>query len=159
MEVEHAKRLGRSSRDAETENAYWLQRAENLAREKPARQPKPEKVRKRKTREERLAERPVERRVARGPVRTWKNTSPCGRCGLCRACKREKRIYAVALAAKREDNKQYREALNTLWLHSMSAQNRTGVYAGMSKRDALRMLVRRLEDFCDSTIVRMGAWR
>lgn len=160
MEVEHAKRVGLSLRDAETENAHWLQRAEALAREAKPAAPAPSKEqRKRKTREERLAERPVERRVAKGPPRTWKNTSPCGRCGTCRGCKREKRIYAIAVAARRDGDQVYKEALNTLWLHSMSAQNLTGTYAGMTKRDALRRLVRRMEDLCDSTIMQMGPWR
>lgn len=159
MEVEHARRLGRSVRDAEIENAHWLQRSEEIAREaKAPTAPAKPGLRKRLTREERLAQSPVTRTVAKGPGRTWKNTSPCGRCGVCRGCKREKRIYAIALAARRDGDKAYSEALNQLWLHSMAVEGRTGPYAGMTKRDANRILVRRMEDLCDSTTLQMGPW-
>lgn len=203
IEVEHAKRLGLSFRDAETENAYWLQRAEAKAREKPGAVPVSKTQRKRKTRDERLAERPVSRRVVesmsfqdraarlaetqRNPTpvvrrnaghdqrlidrpvtvraaqpekpRRLKDLSPCGRCGVCTACRREKRIYAMTIAARKNGDLAFKETLNSLWIESMHANNCTGPFTGWRKRDALRAFERRLDDVCDATIPSMGQWR
>jgi hypothetical protein len=114
---------------------------------------------KRKTRAERLAERPVSIRPAKPEKkRTLKDISPCGRCGLCRACRREKRIYALALKARRERDPKLMEVIKNLWLETMQARDLTGKFAHMSKRDANRIIARKLEDICDSTIPTMGAW-
>jgi hypothetical protein len=62
------------------------------------------------------------------------------------------------MAARRDGNKAFADAIHSIWLHSMAAESRTGMYAGMTKRDANRILVRRMEDLCDSTVIQMGPW-
>lgn len=158
LEVEHARRLGRSFRQAEDENRFWLERAEQRARglKEPAGTPK---LRKRKTREERLAERPV---VVR-PSKIKKDVglrglSPCGRCGVCIACKREKRVYLMAIKAKQGDAK-FDRIIKQLWLNSMMANCCTGPFTGMTRIDAARKMERELEDICDATVMQMGPWR
>jgi hypothetical protein len=162
VEAEHAKRVGLTYRDAEAANAYWLQRAEAKAREKPDPAPVSKNQRKagRKTREERLAERPVAvKRAVKEKRVTNADLSPCGRCGLCRGCKREKRIYAMIVRAKREGDTKIQEVIKNLWLTAMQARDRTGPFAGLSVRDANRIITRQLEDLCDSTIPKMGDWK
>lgn len=160
MEVAHAMRMGLSLRHAETENAYWLQRAEAKAREGTVPAAPTSGQKKRKTRAERLAERPVVVKTAKPEKkRTLRDLSPCGRCGLCRACKREKRIYAIAIKARKERDPKLMELIKQLWLESLQASNRTGKFQGMSTRDANRIIARRLEDICDSTIPSMGEWK
>jgi hypothetical protein len=160
MEVAHAQRMGLSLRHAETENAYWLQRAEAKARESTSPAVASPSAKKRKTRAERLAERPVVVKAAKPErKRTLKDLSPCGRCGLCRACKREKRIYALAIKARNERDPKLMELIKLLWLETMQASSRTGKFQGMSTRDANRIIARRLEDICDSTIPAMGEWK
>lgn len=160
MEVEHAKRLGLGLRTAENENAHWLKRSEALAREgKPEQVPsKNQRKPGRKTREERLAERPVERKFVRAKsLVTGAQLSPCGRCGTCRRCMRERRVYAMSLKAKEGDLK-FIPILWRLGMHAMAARDRTGKYAGMSVRDANRALIRLVEDVCDATVMQMGPW-
>lgn len=158
VEVQHAQRLGKTLRDAEAENAYWLQRADAKAREaKPAPAPKKQP---RKDREDRALERGVSvRHTTLGPEPTLRQLSPCGRCGVCRACKRERRIYQMAVHYKQSRDEKIKQTLDGLFFLSMQARDLTGPFRGMSRDDAERILVRKLEDICDATIPSMGAWR
>lgn len=158
MEVEHANRVGRSLRQAENENRFWLERAEAKARGLKDRPGTP-KQHKRKTREERLAERPVTVRTAKPEApKTWARISPCGRCGECIRCRREKRVLLMSQRAKEGDLK-FAAILWKLGMLGMNARDLTGPYAEMNVRDANRALIRELEDICDSTVMQWGPWR
>lgn len=157
VEVAHAQRVGKTFRDAEAENAYWLNRAEAKAREAkpvPAAKPRP-----RKDREQRAQARGVAVRPGKiGPEPTLRQLSPCGRCGVCRACRRERRIYQLAISYKQTRDEKIKRTLDGLFFLSMQARDLTGPFHGMSRTDAERVLVRKLEDICDSTIPSMGEW-
>jgi hypothetical protein len=158
MEARHAAVQGRTFRQAETENAFWLARAEAMARGHKDPVGKPQQ-RKRKTREERLANRPVQVRAAKPekPV-TLARLSPCGRCGICRACKREKRVLLISQRAKQGDMK-FVTIMWRLSVDGMHALTCSGRFKGLTKRDANRKLMAELEDICDSTVMQMGPWR
>lgn len=153
MEIEHAKVMGGSLRNAEDENNRLLARMEQVARGRT--RPRPERPR--KPRPERLAERGV---TMKTPARelTRHELSPCGRCGTCRRCKRERRVLLMSQKALEGDVK----LISILWHMSMVAQQAkdgTGKFHGMPARDANRFVIALIERACDDSIASMGAWR
>lgn len=166
MEVEHAKLLGGTSRDAEDENARQLERMEGLAREgaAPSSKPPAAATAPRPSHEERVAARgvsmrelPKQRRKQPQKVKLLK-MSPCGRCGTCRRCMCERRILAISQKANAGDQK----LLELMWpfaLMATHAANRTGPFLGVRQRDVDRILARASEDLCDKSIRLMGEWR
>lgn len=156
MEVEHAKRIGKTFRDAESENIRLLERMEALARlEKPKAKPSVP----RKSRRQRMLERAVEVRQAlpKPKTLTWLGSSPCGRCGVCRACRREKRILAITNLAKQRDE----WALKSMWwisLMLLRAQAKTGEFTGKNKTDANRIVTAAAEKLCEDSVSRLGRW-
>jgi hypothetical protein len=156
IEVAHAQRIGKSFRDAETENNRLLQRMEALARaEKPKAAPKP-----RKSRQQRMLERAVEVREALPvkPAFTWLNSSPCGRCGLCRACRREKRILAISHRATKQREPWALQAMWGITLVILRWKGRTGEFRGLNKTDADRRITAEAERICDESARHMGRW-
>lgn len=162
MEVEHAQRLGLSSRHAETENQRLLERSAQIAKDKKptaAKKRKPAAItpeQSRKTRAERKAARGVTVRHAK-PLVAGAKLSPCGRCGTCRRCKREKRIFAMSLKA-REGDLKFAVVLWQLAMYAQQAQDGTGRFVGVKPADANRMVIARLEEVCDATVKTMGPW-
>lgn len=146
MEVEHAERVGKTLREAEAENAYWLNRS---ARIQPANNTKPTKPR--RSREQRLSERGVTVRPA--PLVRPLKPSPCGRCGVCRSCMRERRV--VLILQKRNES----QFLANLAHGLLKASMRIGKFAGLSKRDYERAVVAACESACEASISRLGDWK
>lgn len=155
MEVEHAKLVGKTFRDAETENNRLLERMEALARGR-----KPAAPRQRKSRRQRLLERAVEVREAlpRPQGLTWLSSSPCGRCGVCRACRREKRILAISHRATKQRDPWAVKAMWGITLIILRWKGRTGEFRGMGKADADRRITAEAERLCDESARHMGRW-
>jgi hypothetical protein len=156
MEMEHAKLIGGTARDAEIENLRLLTRMENIARAARPRAPNAP----RKSRQQRALERAVKVREAmpsRDPGLLWLKSSPCGRCGVCRACMRERRILAISQLVKQRDE----WALAVMWrlsLFMLKANGGAGEFAGLSKSDINRRVTAEAERVCDESVKRMGAW-
>ena len=149
IEVEHAQRVGKTLRDAEAENAHWLQRAEARARDAKVAVPtKPSAPR--RSRDERLAERGVT--VTAPAVRELK-PSPCGRCGLCRNCMRERRVLLIM--QKRKEHPFFAGLADTL----IRASLRIGRFATLRGRDYERAVVAVCEQACDASVARLGEWK
>lgn len=151
VEVEHAKRMGRSYRDAETENNFWLQRAERLAQIA-----KPEPSKPRQSHRERAAERGVTVTAPRKEISILK-LSPCGRCGTCPNCMRERRVLSIM--QKRKEDVFTAGLAGRLSVAAFSYSTRSGAFRGMSKRDADRKLTALVEEVCDASMTKMGDWR
>ncbi len=156
MEIEHAKRIGGSIRQAEAENLRLLTRMENMARGANAAATHAP----RKSRKQRALDRAVQIRAAmpaRDPGVLWLKSSPCGRCGVCRACMRERRILAISQLTKQRDE----WALAVMWrlsLFLLKANSGAGEFAGLSKSDINRRVTAEAERVCDESVKRMGAW-
>lgn len=152
VEVEHAKRIGRSFRDAETENAYWLQRAEAKAREaKSVLSHAP-----RKPRQQRLAERGVTIGPPRKEISILK-LSPCGRCGTCQNCMRERRVLSIM--QKRKDDAFIAGLATRLVAAAFAHSTHSGKFFELSKQDADRMLTGLVEEVCNQSVPKMGDWK
>jgi hypothetical protein len=147
MEVEHAERVGKSLRQAEAENAHWLERADRLAQTQ--RNPKPLRQ-KNAGRDQRMQERGV---TVAAPKISKLKPSPCGRCGVCRNCMRERRVLLIM--QKRNDGPFYSNLANTL----KHAAYRLGKFAGLRKGDYERAVTAACEAACDETISRLGEWK
>jgi hypothetical protein len=144
VEVKHAERVGKTLRDAEAENAYWLARADAKAKE-PARQPAPRRPR---------AARMQDRGVTVGTPKISKlKPSPCGRCGVCRNCMRERRVLLIM--QKRKDDAQCAALADPL----IRASYRLGRFANLSKGDYERAVTAACEAACDASIPRLGEWK
>ena len=158
MEVAHAKVLGGSFRDAETENNRLLLRMEALARNEKPKSKLPKQPR--KSRRQRMLERAVEVREAlpKPEGLTWLTSSPCGRCGLCRGCKREKRILKISHLATKSKEPWALQAMWSISLVLFKIKGGAGEYRGLTKSDAQKRVVAAAEKLCDDSVVHLGAW-
>lgn len=154
MEVEHAKRVGLPLRVAEAENLRLLELADKKG--PPAKLTK-KQPKKNKGHAARVDGRGVMKRAPRQLVQGAR-VSPCGRCGTCLGCRRERRIQAMSHAALQGELK-WVAVIWKLGIYAQMASSCTGPFSGMTKRDANRILIRRLEDVCDASVPQMGPWR
>lgn len=148
-EVAHAQRIGATLRDAETENARLLARAEQLAQ-----RPTPAPVAPRKPREERLQERGV---TVTAPKKiSLLKQSPCGRCGTCRNCMRERR--ALLIVQKRKDGGPVGALAGRIKSITDQFIMRVGVFRDLSKADRDRALTAVVEEICNLSTPHLGEW-
>lgn len=158
MEMEHAKRVGISTRDAEAENARMLERSARIAADAtPAKKKgKPAAVTPNMGHAQRKKQRGVTTRFAKPEISLLK-LSPCGRCGVCRNCMRERRVLLIV--QKRKDDAFLRALSDSLFMFTLRASGGFGEFKFLSKRDIDRAITAKAEETCNLSIPRLGEWR
>lgn len=162
-EVEHAKTLGLSTRDAETANIRNLERLAARKRErrfaapkKPQPKPQPDK--------QTLSESGVVKRIA--PAKALP-VSPCGHCGVCHNCRRERRMSLILDKARKGDTKLLALAWEITGLvMACQARNRyqdlTGArydFHELTPRNRIRARNAGIDAACDRSVPLLGNWR
>jgi hypothetical protein len=150
MEIDHARAVGLSLRDAEAENIRLLERTEQIAKNTPA----PAKKQKQNIgHNERLTQRGVTKRA----VGREKPESKRCSCGRCAGCMRAQRIMLI-MQRGREDS-SIGDLAKKLMLVSLQASSGTGQFLGLNKRDRERALHVYVDAVCDASARLLGAWR
>jgi hypothetical protein len=145
MEIEHAKAVGLSLRDAEAENVRQLERSEQIAKEaKPTAKNAGSRIRR--------AQRGVTTRVVDTKLAVPK-PSPCGRCGTCRNCMRERRVLLI-MQKRKEDPMLARLAAKLI-----EAAMRLGRFRFLTGKDYDRAVTACATDACDASMSKLGEWR
>ena len=149
MEMDHAKAVGLSSRDAEAENVRMLERSEQLAKTQPS-APK-------KSKEERKEE--VRGRVVKRSFQEderWNKPKQC-RCERCIGCRRRLRIVEIMQKARHDP---FLGGLaQKLMFASLQASGGVGAFAGLSKPEREKRLNACVNEVCDASVKALGGWR
>lgn len=151
MEIEHAQRVGLTLRDAESENARLLARAEQKAKQAPVvAKPGTSSTR---ARARRHADRGITRKAPKKPA----HTRECV-CGTCTPCRRKMRVAAIFQRRNAGDVTMKQHA-DDLFMAFLAATTSKGAFTGLRPRDARRALAAKVDSICDSTVFFMGPWR
>lgn len=149
MEMDHAKAVGLSSREAEAENVRMLERSEQLAKAQP--------IAPKKTKQERKDE--LRGRVVKRSFQEeskWNKPKQC-RCERCIGCRRRLRIVEIMQKARQDP---FLGGLaQKLMLASLQASGGTGSFAGLSKPECERRLNAAVNEACDASVKILGQWR
>jgi len=149
MEIEHAKAVGLSLRDAEVENRRLLERTEQIA--KAAQQQTSKK------RNVGNAERQARRGVTKRAVADIGDVQARCSCGRCIGCMRSKRIMLI-MQRGREDS-TIGEIAKKLMVVSLQASAGKGPFLGLDRKDRERALHAYVDAACDASVRLLGAWR
>lgn len=151
MEIDHAKAVGLSTRDAEAENAKMLERSAHIAAEQSAAPRK--KAQPNAGHDERLTQRGITKRAV---AKEKPPTKRCS-CGRCTGCMRSQRIMLIMQRGKEDD--ALAVLAKKLMVVSLQASAGTGPFVGLGKKDRERALHSYVDAACDASVTKLGAWR
>jgi hypothetical protein len=160
MEVEHARSIGQSTRDAETHNIRNLERLSNR-KQKPK---KPKKVIPVPT-AEKLAKEGVTVREA--PARKAPPMPPCKLCRTCVWCKRAIRVSMIGIKSRQQDLKAraLQDELTAIMMAAIGrrdykdALGRELPFSRIVGKDVDKAVTQGIEWVCDRSASFMGQWR
>lgn len=161
IEARNARAMGRSFRDAETENTRQLERLANRKRKKPA----PKKLPRPIDNPEQLAKEGVTIRPA--PKRKALQMPPCKLCRVCVWCRRAIRVSHIGLRARQDDRRAraLQDELNAIMIAAIrradyrDALGRELPFSRITGKDVDKAVTQGIEWVCDRSIPFMGQWR
>lgn len=160
MEIEQARSIGQSVRDAETSNMRHLERLSNRKQK-----PKKPKAPKRIETPEQLAATGVT--VRKAPARKAPPLPPCKLCRTCLWCKRAIRVSMIGIKSRQQDLKAraLQDELTAIMMAAIGrrdykdALGRELPFSRIVGKDVDKAVTQGIEWVCDRSASFMGQWR